>query len=146
MYSNLFKKNIKSIHQELTELWQFYCQHQIILCFLVWQTHVKKTKKLLELRKKFSSLLNIKGPGSALTRPWPDPPGLTLLAWGQADPGPGPSWRWPDPEGQGQGQQKRPRPGLARPLDSVLVTPRITCIAGCSVLRYSQSTSGPSER
>ena len=43
MYLHLLKKNINSIHQELTELWQFYCQHQIILCFLVWQTHVKKT-------------------------------------------------------------------------------------------------------
>ena len=48
MYLHLFKKNIKSIHQELTELWQFYCQDQIILCFLVWQTHVKKTIILAE--------------------------------------------------------------------------------------------------
>ena len=48
MYLHLFKKNIKSIHQELTELWQFYRQHQIILYFLVWQTHVKKTIKQLD--------------------------------------------------------------------------------------------------
>jgi hypothetical protein len=41
IHSHLFIKNIKPIHGELTELWQFYCQHQIKLHFLVWQTHVK---------------------------------------------------------------------------------------------------------
>ena len=42
-------------------------------------------------KKKFCSLLNIKGSGSALTRPWPDPtgPGSSLpRGQGQAEGGP----------------------------------------------------------
>ena len=41
-------KNTKQIHGELTELWQFYCQHQIELFFLIWQSHVQKTVSMVE--------------------------------------------------------------------------------------------------
>ena len=34
MHLHLLTKNIKPIHGELTELWQFYCQHQINCIFL----------------------------------------------------------------------------------------------------------------
>ena len=43
IHSHLCIKNTKQIHGELTELWQFYCQHQIELFFLVRQSHVQKT-------------------------------------------------------------------------------------------------------